>query len=105
MNEIWKLAALLYEAGIINEHEHKSVDYGAGYYSSKITVYDAKGNPLWRAELNRSSIGHEKGLLEVSGTLVNAQYGDKVMGWLTAEEVMELHRKKYGYTLDQKAHE
>lgn len=42
------------------------------------------------AVCHRGSYGADKGLLEVMGTIVPDGYYDTVMGWMTADEVIEL---------------
>lgn len=44
----------------------------------------------WDAVCHRGSYGADKGLLEVIGTIVPDGYYDRVMGWMTADEVIEL---------------
>ena len=42
----------------------------------------------WDAVCHSGSYGHEKGLLEIMGTIVQA-VEDDVEGWLTAEEILQ----------------
>lgn len=42
----------------------------------------------WDAICHNGSYGHERGLLEIMGTIVRA-VEDDVEGWLTAEEILQ----------------
>lgn len=42
----------------------------------------------WDAICHSGSYGHERGLLEIMGTIVRAD-DDDVEGWLTAEEILQ----------------
>ena len=42
----------------------------------------------WDAVCHSGSYGHERGLLEIMGTIVRA-VDDEVEGWLTAEEILQ----------------
>lgn len=42
----------------------------------------------WDAICHSFSYGHEEGLLEIMGTLVDEEIGDTVEGCLTAEEIL-----------------
>lgn len=70
-----KLAKGLIEKGIAFEY-HKCCD--------GIQIYCSNG---WDAICHSDSYGHERGLLEIMGTIVRVD--DDVEGWLTAEEILQ----------------
>lgn len=47
-------------------------------------------NWCWDAICHYGSYGYEKGLLETMGELVPEDYGDVVMGYLTAEDIIKM---------------
>lgn len=54
----------------------------------QIVVYGPKDYE-WDAICHHGSYGHEEGLLETMGDIVNKkEVGDSVEGWLTAEDVI-----------------
>lgn len=56
----------------------------------QIIVYDEDGYRLWDAVCTKYSYGHERGLLEIMGNIVNKKrVGDSVEGWLTAQDVID----------------
>ena len=51
---------------------------------------DANGSEIGDAICHRGSYGHENGELEIMGLdVTKEEYGDSVLGYLTAEEVLE----------------
>ena len=80
-NEIKKLADGLDEMEI----EFKLVPLLGGW---QILVFDENGDVSWDAICHKFSYGHEKGLLEIMGSIVDNPY-DVVEGGLTAAEVLE----------------
>lgn len=67
------------------------IDTDEDYFNRhQIIVYDENGKRLWDAICHRGSYGYESGLLEIYGNIVNEKEdGDSVVGWLTAEKVIE----------------
>lgn len=60
------------------------------YNGVQIIVYGEKGNRKWDAICHESSYGHEKGLLEIMGNIVDKRrVGDSVEGCLTAQDVID----------------
>lgn len=58
---------------------------------AQIIVYSKDGSRAWDAVCHSWSYGHENGLLEVMGCIVDEdEYEDTVRGWLTAEEVIKM---------------
>lgn len=65
-------------------------------WGAQVIVYDDEGNRLWDAVINKASYGHEKGLLEIMGSAIVKKVSlmgdddeDDVLGWLTADEILE----------------
>lgn len=54
----------------------------------QIIVYDENGERDWDAICHDFSYGHESGLLEIYGSIVDENAGDSVEGELTAEEIL-----------------
>lgn len=54
----------------------------------KVIVNDDEGNFLWDAISHYGSYGYEKGLLEIYGSIVTEEDCDTVVGWLTAQDVI-----------------
>lgn len=48
-----------------------------------------KGKRLWDAICHPGTYGWKEGLLEIMGSLVKLSDGDKVVGWLTAQDVID----------------
>ena len=66
-------------------YQRKDMDDG-----EQIIVYDEKGYRLWDAICTRYSFGHEKGLLEIMGNIVDEKrVRDRVEGWPTAQDVID----------------
>ena len=56
----------------------------------QIIAYSKDGDRLWDAICTKYSFGHEKGLLEIMGDIVDEKrVGDRVEGWLTAQDVID----------------
>ena len=86
MTELSKLATGLIIKGI----PFKFKKLHDGY---QIVVVNLKNDNKWEwdAICHSTSYGHEVGLLEIMGTIVdlNKTGGDSVEGWLTAEEILK----------------
>lgn len=84
--EMFKLAKGLEEKGIPFDFVS-----AAFYKGAQIFVYDEEGNREWDAICNEVSYGHEEGLIEIMGDIVDieATGGDSVEGWLTAEDILK----------------
>lgn len=80
---------------------HSTVDSVTVYYDvlgekeykierHQIIVMDKNGNKKWDAICHKGSYGYENGLLEVMGdAVVKDSDGDSVVGWLTAQDVID----------------
>ena len=89
MSELDKLEQYLKEHKINYKRFDQELDK-YGFDIHKVVISDDKDEYLWDAICHRGSYGYEKGLLEIYGTLVNEEKdGDSVVGWLTAEDVIE----------------
>ena len=75
-NELLKLAQGLMSRGIPFELRES-------YDGWQVWVNDGE----WDAICHKGSIGHEDGLLEIMGSIVESEYDD-VEGCLTAEEIL-----------------
>ena len=63
----------------------------------QIVVYDEEGGRKWDAICQFGSFGYEEGLLEIYGDIVNEEYAEGVIGWLTADDVskrLDLSRER-----------
>lgn len=60
----------------------------------QIVVYDAKGRRAWDAICHWGSYGYSQGLLEIMGSLVPKTGRDRVIGWLTAQDVIDKLEEK-----------
>lgn len=88
LNEFVKLVVGLSQKGLKIDTELVT-NWGA-----QVIVYDDEGNRLWDAVINKASYGSERGLLEVMGSaIINKIKLSKepmdVIGWLTADEILE----------------
>lgn len=90
LNEFVKLVVGLNQKGLKIDTELVT-NWGA-----QVIVYDNEGNRLWDAVINKGSYGSEKGLLEVMGSAIVKKVSkmgndddDEVLGWLTADEILE----------------
>jgi hypothetical protein len=58
---------------------------------AQIVVYSKDNSRAWDAVCHSGSYGHEDGLLEIMGCIVDEdECGDTVRGWLTANDVIEI---------------
>lgn len=92
MSELDKLEAYLKENGI----GYKRIDEpsaGNPWPRHQVLVFGQDGEIAWDAICHRGSYGFEQGLLEIYGNIVAEEDGDSVVGWLTAEDVIERIRK------------
>lgn len=56
----------------------------------QIIAYDKRGQYSWDAICHWGSYGYKQGLLEIMGSIVNEEEdGDCVVGFLTAQDVIE----------------
>lgn len=95
LTELNKLEKYLKDNGIKYERIDDSrihcingqmIDFG--FY--QICVPTADDSREWDAVCCRGSYGYEKGLLEIMGSIVDREVdGDYVVGWLTADDVIE----------------
>lgn len=72
----------------LKKHEYnytRKPMFGSGV---QIIVYSDAGARLWDAVWHFGSYGNEAGKLEIMGTIVPEDYGDDVMGWLSAEDII-----------------
>ena len=90
LNEFVKLVVGLNQKGLKIDTELVT-NWGA-----QVIVYDNEGNRLWDAVINKGSYGSERGLLEVMGQAIVKKVSkmgdddeDEVIGWLTADEILE----------------
>ena len=102
-SEIKKLDEMLTESGIPHEMHP--------FYEGYQITYSKDGEWEWRKSgcgdvvVHNTSYGHEKGLLEAGGFndfITEEEYGDEVVGWLTAEEAFEFFRKQYEKDTEKK---
>lgn len=88
------------DTGTYIEDYHRRPDGLDGHYLDRhqIMVYENKnnmisgydGNWIWDAICHYGSYGHEQGLLEISGSLVDeTKTEDSVEGYLFASEIIE----------------
>lgn len=81
LTEIKKLASGLMEKGIAFTFHPLHDGYQVVVDNPKTKEY------LWDAVCHNFSYGHDEGLLEIMGTVVDNEY-DAVEGWLTAEDIL-----------------
>ena len=82
LTEIKKLADGLMEKGI-------AFTFHALHDGYQISVNDPKTQEYkWDAVCHNFSYGHDEGLLEIMGEIVDNDY-DAVEGWLTAEDILK----------------
>ncbi len=88
-SEFYKLAVTLIVRGYI-------VDVTNTYDGKQLNVYSQKSimslekEFLWDAIIHYQSYGHEQGLVEVYGTIVEKfNSDDTVQGYLTADEILK----------------
>ena len=86
MSELDKLEAYLKEHGYIFRRIDGDQEFMPRH---QIVVYDKRGCRIWDAVCHYGSYGFERGLLEVMGKpVVLKSDGDAVVGWLTAQDVI-----------------
>lgn len=86
--ELDKLEKFLQE----NEYQYERIESngGIGEDRHQIKVFDEEnGEELFDVICQRGSYGYEEGLLEAMGSIVNEkEIGDRVEGYLTADEII-----------------
>lgn len=92
MTEMEKLEKYLKEKGFIFRREQTKI---ANNDWDQIIVYNKNGDRQWDAVCNWGSYGHEKGLLEIMGSIVKPG-GESVEGWLTAEDIIKRLEERNG---------
>lgn len=94
MDEMMKLWLYLtnHEYNIKWEYQrlHRETPEDNILYKNQIIVYDDKNTRLWDAICHHGSYGYEKGLLEIYGCIC-----DDVVGYLTADDVINKYLKQY----------
>ena len=88
-SEFYKLAVTLivrgYNVEVFNSYDGKQVTV----YSQKSSISLEK-EYMWDANIHKYSYGHEQGLLEVYGTIVEKfNHNDSIEGYLTADEILK----------------
>ena len=88
-SEFYKLAVTLIVRGY-------TIEVTNVYDGKQLTVYSQKSSMslekeyMWDANIHYQSYGHEQGLLEIYGTLVEKfNSNDSVQGYLTADEILK----------------
>lgn len=82
LTEMKKLAVGLMEKGIV-------FTFTTLHDGCQIVVNDPKTREYkWDAVCHNFSYGHDEGLLEIMGEIVDNDY-DAVEGWLTAEDILK----------------
>ena len=96
MNELDKLEEYLKEHNIPYEREDHEFDLNFNRHQIMIPGFGRPYEYEWDAICHRGSYGYEQGLLEIYGNLVDVETdGDSVVGWLTAQDVIDrIERKK-----------
>lgn len=84
------------EEYLIENRIHYMRNMKGGHYDwDQIIVFDEHGFRDWDAICHFGSYGYEMGLIEIMGSLVNREKdGDSVVGYLTAEHVIERIKAK-----------
>ena len=82
-----RLASMLLAAGIPFE--------GREIWEGYQVCYPSVANCVSDAVCHGFSYGHEDGLLEIMGLVDEAEVGDSVEGWLSAEQVFERYEKHW----------
>ena len=86
MSELDKLEAYLREHGYVFRRINDDQELMSRH---QIIVYNKRGRRIWDAICHWGSHGFEEGLLEVMGKpVVRKSDGDDVVGWLTAQDVI-----------------
>lgn len=78
------------------DHHPNDIKFYNPWY--QVIIYDKDDGRLWDAVWHSFSYGFKQGLLEIMGDeIVNEdEDGDSVVGWLTADDVIERVIKAYG---------
>ena len=86
MNELDKLESYLKENG----YEYIREDDNSQRYNKHQIIVFNNGDRSWDAICQFGSYGYEESLLEIYGDIVDEEKdGDSVVGWLTAEDVIQ----------------
>jgi len=92
MKELEKLEAYLKENGF--EYTREDIDYSERYRDKHQIVVYKDGKIQWDAICHTGSYGYEEGLLEIYGNIVDYEKdGDSVVGWLTADDIIQRLQK------------
>ncbi len=97
MGTEYKMRELDYLENYLQKHGIKCerIDEELGEYWNRyqLIVYNDAGERVWDAICQTGSYGYEQGLLEIFGEKITGlrlgKDNDKVIGWLTAEDVIE----------------
>lgn len=94
MTELDKLEKYLYDHDIPYERIEKRGYVNGNIYGERnqiaVPVLPEHGKTKWDAICHKGSYGWKMGLLEIMGELVDEEKdGDSVVGYLTAEEVIQ----------------
>lgn len=93
-SEIKKLDAMLSINNI--PHEFYSDDFGAQITYARDGRWVLRKDGCGDVVINNGSFGHSEGLLEAMGfDITEEEYGDEVVGWLTAEQAFEFFKRQY----------
>lgn len=90
LTELDKLEKYLKAKGILYQRRDKSFQLGLCHVEQhQIVVLADDGRRMWDAICQTGSYGYRDGLLEIMGSpVVGESDGDRVVGWLTAAEVI-----------------
>ena len=99
MRELDKLEKYLKDNGIKYERHDVDTEYDVHglvmqLERHQIIVPNNTDAREWDAICQRGSYGHEEGLLEIMGNIVTDEDGESVVGFLTAEDVIERIERK-----------
>lgn len=97
MGAKYKLRELDYLENYLRKHgiKYERIDKEYGEYCNRhqLIVYNDAGERVWDAICQVGSYGYEQGLLEILGEKITGfrlgKDNDEVIGWLTAEDVIE----------------
>lgn len=78
---------------IDNDIYYRREDYEGNADWHQIIVYDKNNKQVWDAVCHHGSYGYNRGLIEVSGNIVNTRR-DGIAGFLTAEQVIKMINSK-----------
>ena len=89
LTELNKLEEYLKTHGCTYERVNQMEINGVRLQKNQLIVYE-NGKRQWDAICHWGSYGHEDGLLEIMGSIVDFEEdGDSVVGWLTADDVIK----------------